>query len=100
MKRMFEYILAADSLLIEIWGDAQKEKIDYLLGKRFSDWTYEEQQDLLELCAILALYESRGARDVTAEAERRGLEIQDAARITSKQLSRFLTHGLTNNKPT
>ncbi|MGH1592340.1 hypothetical protein ACRBEV_32985 (plasmid) [Methylobacterium phyllosphaerae] len=88
---MFEYILAADNLLSEIWGQAEEQKIKTLLAERFGDWAEEEQQDLLELCAALALYESRGARDVTDEAERRGLEIQDAARITSKQLARLRT---------
>jgi hypothetical protein len=90
MKTMPEYIEAAYRLLEDVWADAVESNITDNLDFSFPDWTPDERKDLLMLCAALALCEAQGARDVTAEAERRGLEVADAARLTSRQLLRFL----------
>ncbi|MDP4026683.1 hypothetical protein Q8W71_29175 [Methylobacterium sp. NEAU 140] len=86
---MLKYIEEATNLLGAVWGDAKSNEIRTYLKAHLSYWSVDEQEDLLTLCATLANWHAEGAREAAWEAERRAREHEDAARQTSKNLSRF-----------
>lgn len=86
MRTMMEYIENASRLLEVMWDETNSNEVANYLTKHLDEWSSEEQQDLLVLCALLASHETQFIEGMLWAAQKVGHAKQRRARTIGARL--------------
>lgn len=89
MKTMIEYLDEANNLISSVAGQGRSSEIRNYFKKFLPDWSTDEQEDLLTLCAEIARCESEAVQNAVNAIFREGSGHGDEMRKVSDRLRKF-----------